>query len=181
MRGWIGSNDRGGGVSVWMDSGVYTGFYIDYGRSLAEMTLSLFRLSTMLMSASGVITPTEIRRISDGIYQVFAPLPQDFIDGYPLKGLNIVQFSDSWLKYSDGTKVPSFAVYLTVDSQLWWTPGMFQDTHTLAPVGGVRVSESAVLTIHTDSAYNSADSANLSLLHILNAQDSGVSILYTPQ
>ena len=191
MKGWAavssgnsgpgGSGGTSGTVSVWMDPGLYTHFYIDYVRPLAEMSLSLFQQSTILISTSGVVTPTEIRQISDSIYQIFAPLPQGFIAGYPLKGLNIVQFSDLWVEYSDGVKVPMFSAYLAIDAPLWWTPGAGHDSAALPPVSGVQVSDRAVLTMTGDHCYSGIDSANLPPLRILSGEDSGASIVYTQE
>ena len=176
LKGW--ATISGGTVAVWMNTGVYTHFFIDYFRPLSEMSLNLFRRSTVLISTSGVVMPTEIRQISESVYQVFAPLPQESIAGYPLKGLNVVQFSDLWLSYSDGIKVPTFSAYLTVDPLKWWTPGDLRDNDALYALRIGENQDNAVLTMTGDSVYTGDDSANLSPPRIRGGADSA-SIIYT--
>lgn len=113
---------------IWNDSGVYSYFYMNFQKPMADFSPAQFMECVMVQGNAGLLTITDAIKVSDMVVKVFCN-----IDGQT-SGLQVYGKASSWLTFANGRSTPEFTVAFTVAGlSTNITLAYVYDTMTLRP------------------------------------------------
>ena len=95
---------------IWNDSGVYTYFYMDFKRSVADFSTGMLK-SSLIIYDSVEMAIMGFERVNNTTFKIFAD-----ISNRP-HGVTVTNKKTSLLVFASARKVPPFSVHMYVEGQ----------------------------------------------------------------
>lgn len=92
---------------IWNDSGIYSYFYIDFGRVVQDFSTGMFNESIVIHDSSQLLA-TEVTRVNPTTFKIYCD-----ISGR-ISGVTVVNKATSWLVFNTGAKVPVFSTFFWI-------------------------------------------------------------------
>ena len=93
---------------AWNDSGVYSFFYIDFKKPVADFSLGMFTESAVVHD-SVQLAVSGVERVSTSVFKVYADISGRF------QGITVLNKVTSYLAFTSGDKIPPFSVHFFVE------------------------------------------------------------------
>lgn len=93
---------------VWNDDGVYSYFYIDFKKPVADFSLGMFTESVVVHD-SVQLAVSGVARVSSSVFKVYVDISGRF------QGITVLNKITTYLAFTTGEEIPPFSVHFFVE------------------------------------------------------------------